>query len=254
LAVVRQRYKVVFFRDQELTAEQFIAFARQFGRLEQYPATSTPRPGTRLHPDHMELMSLSYGPEVSARENFWHYDITPRGTPSVGSMLRAVEIPEVGGDTLFADMVTAYQTLRDDLKAQLQGLIGVHDYLPGRRVARARGQSEAALAAYDSIWPLVEAPLVRTHPISGERLLWVNATFTVSIKGLEVAESQALLRNLTEHYTLPEFQCRFRWSPHAIAFWDNLVCQHYAANDYWPQVRTIERVSLIDDVASDPTS
>ena len=250
LAEMRLRYKVVFFRNQPLTSEQFIAFAGQFGQLERYPPTSPTRPGMQLHPAYPELLSLNYGPDIPARENFWHYDITPRCTPSVGSLLRSSIIPDVGGDTLFADMVTAYQALPDGMKAQLQGLMAVNDYLPARRIARAKGQPESSLTALFHAFPLAEAPLVRAHPISGAPLLWVNATFTVSINGMDDDQSQTILRYLTTHYTLPEFQCRFRWSPHTIAFWDNVACQHYAANDYWPQVRSMDRVSLINDIAS----
>ncbi|MBD1856125.1 MULTISPECIES: TauD/TfdA dioxygenase family protein [Leptolyngbya] len=244
LDLLRQRYKVLCFRNQSLTVEQLIRFASQFGELEQYVSDGL-QAGRSVHQDYPELVSFCYNTDYPGRENFWHYDIAPQGTPYAAAILRAVQVPELGGDTLFTDVGAAYRALSQEMKQTLAGLVALNDYLPIRRIARAKGMSEATLACYDAIFPIVEAPLVQNHPVTGEPILWVNSTFTIRIKDLPDAESRSLLNHLTEHYKLPEFQCRFRWTPNAIAFWDNWACQHYAINDYYPQTRIMERLSLV---------
>ena len=230
------RYKVVFFRDQtELTRAQHIAFAEAFGELEIHPATPKDQPDP-------EILRIAHGPNSRGQENNWHSDVTWRPEPSLGSILRAIELPEIGGDTLFANMVMAYDNLSDDLKEQLCGRTAIHDI--ARVFARRLGKEATSL---HEKFPPQEHPVIRTHPETGERVLYVNIAFTSHIVGMDRAESDALLADLYREAWLPEYQCRFRWAPGSLAFWDNRACQHYAASDYYPNVRIMERATIAGD-------
>ncbi len=229
------RYKVVFFRDQTLTRAQHIAFARQFGDLEIHPAT----PKDQADP---EVLRIAHGPDSRGQENAWHSDVTWRACPSLGSILRAIELPPVGGDTLFANMALAYERLDDETREAITGLVAVHDI--ARVFARRLGKPAEDLHAQ---YPPMEHPVVRTHPETGERTLYVNAAFTSHIKDMDPEESEALLQRLYLTAWNPEVQCRFRWAPGSIAFWDNRACQHFAASDYYPEVRIMERVTIAGD-------
>ncbi len=228
-------YKVVFFRDQDITREQHIAFARRFGELEIHPATPKDQPDR-------EVLRIAHGPNSRGIENAWHSDVTWREAPSLGSILRAIELPGVGGDTLFANMVAAYDRLDDETKQQITGLMAVHDI--ARVFARRLGKRAEEL--HDQYPPMVH-PVVRTHPETGERALYVNAAFTSHIQDMEPEQSDALLQRLYLSAWNPEVQCRFRWQPNSIAFWDNRASQHFAASDYFPQVRIMERVTIAGD-------
>jgi taurine dioxygenase len=212
LAEVRRallEYKVVFLRDQDITTDQHLAFARRFGELEVHPFAP--------HKDgYPEVLLLEKNDQVGGYENVWHSDVTWRLQPSLGSVLRALEVPAVGGDTLFSDMYAAYDGLPEDVQAEIDGLRAVH-------------------------------PVVRTHPETGRKALYVNAAFTSHLEGRSRAESRELLDLLYRQATVPEYQCRFRWRPGSIAFWDNRAAQHYAASDYWPQRRTMERVTIVGE-------
>jgi taurine dioxygenase len=238
IAALRQAlldHRVLFFRDQPISAEQHIAFARRFGPLEIHPATPQDQPNP-------EILRIAYGPKARGRENSWHSDVTWRAEPSLGSILRAVELPEVGGDTLFASMDAAYDALSPAMQQWVCTLTAVHDI--SRVFAdRLKTERDELLAKY----PLQEHPVVRTHPETGRRTLYVNTAFTSHIKGLTRNESDWLLDHLYALAALPEHQCRFRWTPGAIAFWDNRACQHYAASDYFPAVRVMERVTIAGD-------
>lgn len=228
-------YKVVFFRDQSLTREQHIAFAAAFGALEIHPATPKDQPDP-------EVLRIAHGPGSRGQENNWHSDVTWRGEPSLGSILRAIELPDVGGDTLFANMNMAYEELPEELKSELCEMVAVHD------IARvfARRLNKDASALHDK-YPPQEHPVIRTHPETGERILYVNGAFTDYIKDMDRAESDGLLKRLYRTAARPEYQCRFRWAPGSLAFWDNRACQHYAASDYFPAVRVMERVTIAGD-------
>jgi taurine dioxygenase len=229
------KYQVVFFRDQNITRQQHIAFARAFGELEIHPATPKEQPDR-------EVLRIAHGPTSRGTENAWHSDVTWREAPSLGSILRAIELPEVGGDTLFSNMVMAYQGLDEDLKARLCQMTAVHDI--ARVFAKRLGKDTASL---HEKFPLMEHPVVRTHPETGQRLLYVNTAFTDHIKGMEREESDELLKFLFSRAAIPEYQCRFRWAPGSMAFWDNRACQHYAASDYFPNIRIMERVTIAGD-------
>lgn len=229
------QYKVVFFRDQNITRAQHIAFARRFGALEIHPATPKDQ-------DDPEVLRIEHGPGNRGRENNWHSDVTWREAPSLGSILRAVEIPPVGGDTLFSDMVAAYEGLSPEMQRFTASLTAVHDI--ARVFAKRLGKSVEELHAK---YPPMEHPVIRTHPETGKALIYVNTGFTDHIKGLSRTESDWLLDHLYKQAAIPEYQCRFRWAPGSIAFWDNRACQHYAASDYYPAVRIMERVTIAGD-------
>jgi len=227
-------YKVIFFRDQPVSPEQHVAFARRFGDLEVHPFI----PG---NPSVPELVRFQKTAEVGGYENSWHHDVTWRLTPSMGAVLHALHVPEVGGDTLFADMYAAYDGLPDEVKAQIDGLTAVHDFMKsfGRQVPPDKMEETRAK------YPLVEHPVVCTHEVTGRRFLYVNRNFVDHIVGFEPAESDALIDQLCSQADYPEHQCRFRWERDSIAFWDNRAVQHYAASDYWPEVRIMERASIV---------
>ncbi len=233
-------WKVLFFRDQDITTEQHLAFARNFGDLEVHPFAPH-KPG---YPD---VLAITHDRDSRGRENTWHSDVTWREKPSLGSILRAIEVPPIGGDTLFADMTAAYEGLPDTMKARIEGRVAMHDFGHFRAAMRKRGKSEAEIEAFNAAYPKVEHPVVRTHPETGAKALYVNAAFTQHIVGLDEAESGALLAQLYAQAATPEYQCRFRWETHSIAFWDNRASQHYAVSDYWPNVRRMERVTVIGD-------
>ena len=233
-------WKVLFFRDQDITTEQHLAFARNFGDLEVHPFAPQ-------KPGYPEVLAITHDANSRGKENTWHSDVTWRLEPSLGSILRALEIPPVGGDTLFADMYAAYDGLKDEVKAKVEGKVAVHDFVNFRKGMRKRGVSEEEIAAFDRQYPKVEHPVIRTHPETGRKAIYVNAGFTQHIVGMEKAESDALLAHLYAQAAIPEYQCRFRWTKNAIAFWDNRASQHYAASDYFPAVRRMERVTVVGD-------
>jgi taurine dioxygenase len=233
-------WKVLFFRDQDITTEQHIAFARAFGELEVHPFAPH-------KPGYPEVLAITHNQENKGKENTWHSDVTWRLEPSLGSILRAIELPPVGGDTLFADMYAAYEGLSDEVKARIDGATALHDFAHFRVAMRKRGMSEEKIEAMNAAYPQPEHPVVRTHPETGKKALYVNAAFTQAIVGMDEAESKAMLKHLYAQAAIPEYQCRFRWEPNSIAFWDNRASQHYAASDYWPAVRKMERVTVVGD-------
>jgi taurine dioxygenase len=229
------RRKVIFFRDQDITTEQHIAFARRFGRLEIHPATPKDQ-------QHQEVLRIAHGPQSRGTENNWHSDVTWRAEPSLGSVLRAVTVPDVGGDTLFCDMQAAYEGLSPEMQRWVCTLTATHDI--ARVFAKKLKVDPDELRAK---YPVQHHPVVRTHPETGGRSLYVNTGFTSHIDGLSATESDWLLGHLYAQATRPEYQCRFRWQANSIAFWDNRACQHYAASDYFPEVRIMERVTVAGD-------
>lgn len=229
------RYGVIFFRDQQLTQEQHIAFARHFGELEIHPAT----PKSQTNP---EVLRIAHGPDSRGSENNWHSDVTWRECPSLGSILYAREVPPVGGDTLFANMHLAYERLSEQMQRFCEGLTAVHDI--ARVFAKRLGKSVEEL---HEKYPPMRHPVIRTHPETGERAIYVNTGFTSHIEGLSKAESDWLLQHLYATAMDVEIQCRFRWRENSIAFWDNRVCQHLAVSDYFPARRVMERVTIAGD-------
>lgn len=236
IARAHREYRVVFFRGQHLSVPEQIAFAQRFGELEEHPFLPA-REG------HGEVIRFEKSEEVVGVENQWHSDVSWREVPSLGSVLHAVDVPPLGGDTLFADMVAAYECLEDDLKERIAGLTAVHDFINSFGLAMTPEQREEKRKEL----PPAEHPVVRQHPETGEKALYVNAIFTSHIVGMEADESRALLDLLCRQAEYPEYQCRFHWEPGSVAFWDNRMVQHYAANDYWPARRVMERVTVIGE-------
>jgi taurine dioxygenase len=233
-------WKVIFFRDQDITTEQHLAFAKNFGDLEIHPFAPADE-------DHPEVLKITHNETHPGRENLWHSDVTWRAQPSLGSVLRCYECPEVGGDTLFADMYAAFDGLSDELKQQALGATATHDFEAFRRGLRSRGASDADIASFDEQYPNPQHPVIRTHPDTGRNGIYVNAAFTKHIVGMPAAASDELLQALYNQANTPEYQCRFQWRPNSIAFWDNRACQHYATSDYWPSVRRMQRVTIVGD-------
>ncbi|MDI2128436.1 TauD/TfdA dioxygenase family protein [Yinghuangia seranimata] len=229
-------WKVLFFRDQSLTAPEHRDLARNWGTPEVHPFL----PKVDGIP---EVVRLARGADSPAVENVWHSDASFETTPPMGSILRAVQVPAVGGDTLWADMAAAYDGLTDDMKQRLNGLNAVHDFT--QSFGATLGPDE--LAAAQKAFPAVTHPVVRTHPETGRKLLYVNRIFTHHIDGLPEDESRELLAFLYDQARHPEYQCRLRWRPGTVAFWDNRATQHYASADYYPHTRIMERVTILGD-------
>jgi taurine dioxygenase len=224
---------VIFFRDQHLSAQQHLAFGRRFGNLHVHPAAP--------HEDGIPELMKIYTDKDSPRANGegWHTDVSCDPEPPMGSILYIRQCPPHGGDTLFANMYDAYDALSERMKAYLSGLAALHD---GEHVYRGLFSNYNQADRYS--YPRAEHPVVRTNPVTGKKALYVNRGFTVRIVGLPLDEGDAILRYLYQHMENPLFQCRFRWRPNSIAFWDNRWAQHRAMWDYWPHTRSGNRVTI----------
>ncbi|ARR53595.1 taurine catabolism dioxygenase TauD [Rhizorhabdus wittichii DC-6] len=230
------RHKVVFFRDQALDNESQAAFAAQFGALYTHPSTTR---DPRVAPIH-RIAAV----DAAKYEKRLHRDVPPgdgyhsdtswRLVPTWGAVLRAVTLPEVGGDTIWVDANLAYEGLSAELKERLEGLHVTHDF-------------REALAASGHDYPIVAHPVVRAHRETGQKILWVNLTQKPQILGVELAESRALLDEVLRQYKRPEFQVRFSWRPGSVAFWDNRAAVHYAVRNYGDFPRHLERVLIADE-------
>ncbi|WP_030808456.1 TauD/TfdA dioxygenase family protein [Streptomyces sp. NRRL S-337] len=229
-------WKVLFFRGQHLTSESSREFAANWGELETNPLLA--------QGDTKEVVRFDKAAgAVPTFENVWHADVTFRERPALGAVLQLREVPASGGDTLWADMAAAYDNLPSEIRTRIDGARAVHDYLPGF----ARFCSPAQLAPFQHEFPPVEHPVVRRHPETGRRTLFVNASFTTRIAGWAEAESDRMLRLLFQQAHVPEFQVRWRWQAGDVAFWDNRATQHYAVNDYGTGRRVAERVAIAGD-------
>ena len=226
-------WKVLFFPGQELTSAQQRAFGRSWGELETNPLLEQGE-------DASVVRFAKGGDGPQTYENIWHVDTSFRPSPAMGAVLRMVQTPPRGGDTMWADMAVAYDNLSEDVKRRIEHAEAVHDMVPGF----ARFLVPEKLERLRDAFPPVTHPVVRTHPETGRRTLFVNASFTTHVVGMESAESDALLRHLYAQAHVPEYQVRYRWRPGTVAFWDNRATQHYAVGDYHPQPRVAERVAI----------
>lgn len=233
-------YKVIFFRDQNISTEEHINFSKNFGELEIHPFAPKKE-------DFPEVLVITHNENSKGRENTWHSDVTWRKEPSLGSVLRMIQKPAHGGDTLFADMYAAYDGLPDHVKEKLDGAIAVHDFANFRNRLIQDGKSAEEIQAFNEEYPMPEHPVIRTHPDTQKKVIYVNAAFTQYIKDWEEEDSKEMLTYLYSRASVPEYQCRFAWEENSIAFWDNRACQHYANSDYWPNIRKVERVTIIGD-------
>jgi taurine dioxygenase len=241
-------HKVLFFRDQDMTRGEHVALAERFGSLEDHPVVGS-------DPDHPGLVriykDLDSPPERF--ENAYHCDATWRENPPMGAVLRCIEGPAVGGDTMWVNMALAYERLPEDVRERIAGLRARHSI---ESTFGARMPIEERLALKER-FPDAEHPVVRTHPETGEKILFVNS-FTTHITNFHTAENVRcgidyapgageLLRYLQSQATIPEYQVRWRWTPNSVAIWDNRSTQHYAVQDYWPAVRKMERAGIVGD-------
>ena len=227
-------HQVIFFRDQDISVDALKAFGARFGTLDVHPND----PGLEGHPEVMMIHADEKSKRVAGE--MWHSDVSCSNEPPMGSILRMFQVPESGGDTLFASMYAAYEALSERMKVMLDGLTAMHDGGPYyRAVNQIIGRDDGGRS-----YPTAVHPVVHTHPASGRKCLYVNSMFTTQILGVPVAESDALLAFLFDHVKNPQFQCRFRWEQHSVAFWDNRCSQHYAVWDYFPHVRSGYRVTV----------
>lgn len=223
---------VLFFRDQKMTPEQQKAFGRRFGELHLHPAWPRLLEG---HPEIMEIYADADSKRIAGED--WHSDVSCDPEPPLGTILYMLEVPTEGGDTLFASMYAAYEALSKPMKRMLEGMTALHD---GETTYRGRYEGMQEAASY----PSAEHPVIRTHPVSGRKALFVNRIFTRRILQLEKHESDAVLEMLFRLVETPELQCRFHWQPGSVAFWDNRCAQHHALWDYYPQRRRGLRVTI----------
>lgn len=240
------QHRVLFFRDQEITRAEHVAFARRFGELEDHPVAGS-------DPEHPGLVRIYRSDKKENYENNYHTDGLWRARPPMGAVLRCIECPPVGGDTIWVNMVEAYRNLPEDIKTRIAGL-------------RAKNSIEHSFGAVMSPEarkkladdnPMVEHPVVRTHPETGEKILFVGS-FTTHFSNYHTPENvrfgqdktpgaSLLLNYLQSQAAIPEYQVRFRWRPNSVAVWDNRATQHYAVMDYWPAPRKMERAGIIGD-------
>lgn len=235
-------YSVIFFRDQDITPDQQKKFGLLFGTLNVHPVYE-PLPG---HPEILQVVK-----EADALNNIgdtWHSDATFLENPPMGSILYAKQIPPFGGDTLFANLELAYEMLSDGMKKMLGGLQAVHSdaFLTSanseRNATRSTKLRDGALETRE-----VLHPVIRTHPETGRKCLFINEPFTLRFEGMTEKESRPLLDYLLNHIKSPEFTCRFRWQTGSMAFWDNRCTHHYALNDYHGHRREMHRVTVNGD-------
>jgi len=243
------KHKVLFLRDQDITRAEHVAFASRFGKLEDHPVVGS-------DPEHPGLVRIykDLDSKPDFYENAYHCDATWRQAPPFGCVLRCVESPAVGGDTIWVNMAEAYRRLPDDIKQKIDGLRAKHG-IEHTFGAAMPPEKRAALAAQ---FPQAEHPVVRTHPDTGEKILFVNA-FTSHFAnyhtpanvrfGQDFAPGASdLLNYLISQAAIPEYQVRWRWKKNSVAIWDNRSTQHYAVMDYWPAVRKMERAGIVGDV------
>jgi len=237
---------VVFFRGQDLTATQQCDFAGRFGRLRR--AIRSAFLVEEGVPDmHVLLNDKDRPPNV----NHFHSDGIFRAEPEFASILRAVECPQVGGDTIFVGMQAAYNALSEDMKTYLADKDAVNDFMKlhgsPKKAQSWEGDNYERMDASRRANPPVAHPMVKTHPVTGRKSLYISESFTASVIGLGDDESRGLLELLNRHCARPEFQCRFHWQPNSMALWDNRATMHYAVADYWPERRLMNRVTIETD-------
>jgi taurine dioxygenase len=232
-------HQVLFFRDQDITPEQQLAFARRFGELHVHPSVrGKPRAEwTELMPVHAD------GNTVRIAGDKWHTDVSCDEKPPYASILHLGVVPETGGDTLFSSMHAACDALSDPLLRMLESLTARHEGGSNYADREKRNRTPNPFR----IDPVADHPVIVVHPHTGRKAIYVNSVFTSRINELEEHESQALLEFLFSHVTMPQFQCRFRWRRNSVAFWDNRAVQHYAVWDYYPAVRSGQRVTIRGD-------
>jgi len=235
------RHEVLVFRDQDITLDQQMAFGRQFGELSIHPFSPN-------LDDKREVIVLDYSADnPPALTDQWHADETFRTAPPALTILRANIVPSYGGDTLFASMTAAYTGLSERMKQYIHGLEAVHDFKPWRPLFTSSEAHQAKLRELERAYPNPSHPVVRIHPVTGRRVINVNAQFTTKLKGVSAEEGEMILQYLYGRAKVPEFQLRVKWQPHTVVMWDNRSVHHYAPHDYYPQRRSMSRVTVAGD-------
>ena len=236
------KHQVIFFKDQSITPQQQARFAANFGDLHIHPIYPNV-------PEQPEVLVLDTA-VTDVRDNaVWHTDVTFLPTPAMGAVLSAKQLPAFGGDTLWASGIAAFEGLSRPLQVLLDGLTATHDFTKSFPLERF-GSTPEDFLRWDQTRknnPPLSHPVVRTHPVSGRKSLFVNEGFTTKINELSEAESEAILKLLFAHSTRPEYTIRWRWQENDVAFWDNRVTQHYAVDDYRPNRRVMHRATILGD-------
>ncbi|MEH6582516.1 MAG: taurine dioxygenase [Halioglobus sp.] len=233
-------YEVIFFRDQKISPAQHKALASSFGPLQTHLAYDAIE-------GFPEITVLESTPDKPTKIEAWHSDMTFRQHPPLGSVLKSDIIPAKGGDTMWASMTAAYDGLSSPMQTLLEGLNAVHDFSFGFKESLAEPGGKERLANAVASYPPVRHPVIRTHPETGKKVIFVNSLFTTHIEGLQPAESAAILAFLYQHVTTIEYTCRFQWQAHSIAIWDNRSTQHKPVNDYFPAHRRLQRITIDGD-------
>lgn len=235
------KYGVIVLREQRITLEDQMAFGARFGDLIVHPFSFN-------REDKPEVIVLDYSADHPAsRTDIWHADETYRANPPMATMLRARVLPDRGGDTCFASMTAAYRGLSERMKRHIHGLEALHDFKPFRSLFGDSPRERRRLRELEDAYPNPWHPVVRVHPVSGRRAIYVNPQFTLRIRDLRDDEGRALLDFLYAQANVPEYQLRLKWQVDTVVLWDNRSVQHYAPHDYYPQRRTMERVTVAGD-------
>lgn len=242
-------YQVIFLKKQSvLTAEEYIQLVRKIHQPMCHPFISTEKPLVpgispfQPYPEYPEITGIYHGRDNKGNLNEWHSDLNWLEKPSYGSVLRAIEVPAVGGDTIFCSMTAAYEDLSPELKIQCEHLKAYHDFTPIYQAMFIEKPDE--LRKMQAYYPPQAHPVILTHPLSGKKSIFVNRVSTTKILQIAEQESGILLQVLFNTANKPEYHARYHWEVNDIALWDNLATQHYAVSDYWPSTRKMERLSL----------
>jgi taurine dioxygenase len=230
--------ELIIFRNQEISSENLIDFGSRFGELTVHPFAPRDRNASVL----IKFRNDETNPPF--RTDVWHSDETFRKEPPKATVLVAKEVPSIGGDTMFASMSAAFDGLSDRMRHFISGLEAVHDFKPFRELFDDSEEDRKSVMRWEEIYPPAVHPVVRVHPVSGRKVLFVNPQFTVAIRNMDERESELLLDLLFQQAQIPEYQFRHHWQPHTLIMWDNRSTQHYAVNDYFPQRRYMERVTI----------
>ena len=230
--------ELIIFRNQEISSEDLMRFGRRFGELTVHPFAPSDGAAPQLITFRNDAKNAPFGTDV------WHSDETFRAEPPMATVLVAKEVPALGGDTMFASMSAAFEGLSERLRRFISGLEAIHDLKPFRALFGDSEEDRRNLQRFELAYPPRAHPVVRIHPVSGREVLFVNPQFTIAIRDMDERESRSLLDTLFQQALIPEYQFRLHWAPNTVAMWDNRSVQHYAIHDYYPQRRTMERVTI----------
>jgi taurine dioxygenase len=230
--------ELLIFRNQDISSENLMDFGRRFGELTVHPFSPRDEQAPQLIKFRNDETNPPFGTDV------WHSDETFRPEPPMATVLCAKEVPALGGDTMFASMTAAFDGLSERMRAFISGLEAIHDLKPFRALFGDSEEDRRKLQRFELLYPLQVHPVVRVHPVSGRKVLFVNPQFAIAIKDMDERDSRSLLDQLFQQALIPEYQFRLRWAPNTVAMWDNRATQHYAIHDYYPQRRIMERVTI----------